>query len=82
MIDKTPPMKPIWFFVGLILLVMGGVILLSGLYGLFFRPLGPAKVLGSLHPDVWWGGFMVVCGLFFLLVRRREPVSRRQSPAE
>ncbi len=82
MTDKTPPMKPIWFFVGLILLAMGGVILLAGLYGLFFRPLGPAKVLSRLHPDIWWGGFMIVCGLLFLLFRRREPVSRPKSPAE
>jgi len=96
MADETSQMKPIWHFVGLILLVMGGVILLTGLYIFFVRPIGPvmvellrnpglwlgfklsvivgpprATVLASLHPDIWWGGFMVVCGLLFILLRKR-----------
>ena len=33
-----PQMKPIWYFVGLILLVMGTLILLSGIYHLISPP--------------------------------------------
>ncbi len=70
----TPKMRPIWFFVGLILIVMGAVVLAAGLYGLLVRPLGPPKVLASLHPDLWWGGFMVVVGAVFLVFNRRARV--------
>jgi hypothetical protein len=72
MADATPKMKPIWYFVGLILMVMGGVILLTGLYSLFVRPLGPPKVLGSLHPDIWWGAVMTLAGVVFFLVGRKS----------
>ena len=70
----TPKMKPIWFFVGLILLVMGVVVLAAGLYSLFVRPLGPPKILASLHPDLWWGGLMVAAGAVFLIFNRRARV--------
>jgi hypothetical protein len=76
MADADPRMKPIWYFVGLILLVMGGIIFLAGLYGLLVRPLGPPKVLGSLHPDIWWGGFMVLAGAFFFLAGRKSKAGR------
>ncbi|OGD29576.1 MAG: hypothetical protein A2Y56_11905 [Candidatus Aminicenantes bacterium RBG_13_63_10] len=67
-------MKPIWYFVGLILLVMGAIILAAGLWGLFVRPLGPPKVLASLHAELWWGGFMILAGAAFLALNRRVRV--------
>ncbi len=59
-------MKPVWFFVGLILLIMGGIILLSGVYGLV-RGFRYATVLSHLRPDIWWGAIMAAAGanLFF-----------------
>lgn len=67
-------MKPIWHFVGLILTVMGGVILAAGLWGLWVKPLGTPKVLSSLHPELWWGGFMILAGAAFLVFNRRSRV--------
>lgn len=58
-------MKPIWHFVGLILLSMGGIIILSGIWYLF-KPSHSTTVLQELHPDLWWGTIMVLVGLFFL----------------
>ena len=52
-------MKPIWFFVGLILLIMGGIIVLTGIY-FMINPSADKKVLSSLHPDLWWGAIMVI----------------------
>jgi hypothetical protein len=72
MASDAPQMKPIWFFVGLILLTMGLVILLAGLYGLWVRPLGPPKVLSALHPDIWWGGLMALAGTVFILIGRKS----------
>ena len=73
MADNVKKMKPIWFFVGLILLVMGAVILATGVYDLV-RHVESNKVLSHLHPAVWWGGLMTLFGLFFVLLNRRASV--------
>ncbi len=66
-------MKPIWYFVGILLLVIGTIILLTGLYTLLYPP-SEEKVLAYLHPDIWWGAVMVVGGLVFLLANRKKTV--------
>ena len=66
-------MKPIWFFVGLILIVMGGIIFLNGIYLLYNPPVKPT-VLSSIHPDIWWGGLMVLFGGFMFLITRKQTV--------
>jgi len=72
--DDTPKkMKPIWFFVGLVLLVMGSVIAATGIYDLL-AGVESKTVLARLHPGVWWGGLMVVAGLVFVLVNRHATV--------
>ncbi len=73
MAEESKKMKPIWYFVGLILLVMGGIILLAGLYGLFFETKEGA-ILARLHPNIWWGGFMLLIGLVFLVINRKATV--------
>ena len=50
---------PVWFFVGLLLLVYGVLILASGVAEWKDRP---PTVLANLHAPVWWGGLMVVLG--------------------
>ena len=50
---------PVWFFVGLILLIYGVIILATGLYE-FSHP--PATVLSHLHPAVWWGALLSIVG--------------------
>jgi hypothetical protein len=66
-------MKPIWYFVGLILLIMGGVIFVAGIYGLLFQTR-EINVFSRLHPNVWWGGFMVIIGLIFLVANKNATV--------
>ncbi len=73
MTESVKKMRPIWFFVGLILLVMGAVILASGVYDLV-RHVESNKVLSRLHPAVWWGGLMTLFGLLFVLLNRRASV--------
>jgi hypothetical protein len=62
-------MKSIWYFVGLLLTTMGAVISASGLYSLF-NPPAETKIFSRMHPDLWWGLFMVACGLLFLFLNR------------
>lgn len=66
-------MKPIWYFVGLLLLSMGVIITLSGVYQILNPPAQPT-VLANLHPSLWWGGVMTLSGLMFLLTNRNKTV--------
>jgi hypothetical protein len=68
---ETPKMKPIWYFVGLMLLVMGGLVLLAGLIELV-SPSARQTVLAETHPGIWWGAVMVAGGLIFYLKNRKQ----------
>ena len=66
-------MKPIWYFVGLILSVMGGLIVFSGIYQLI-NPPSVKTVLAGTHPVIWWGGIMIIFGGFMYLKNRKLEV--------
>jgi divalent metal cation (Fe/Co/Zn/Cd) transporter len=59
-------MKPIWYFVGLLLLAFGILIFITGIYFLITPPSHPT-VLGETHPSVWWGAIMIIAGGIFLI---------------
>lgn len=54
----------IWFFIGVLLTTYGAIIFGYGLYELATGHLANV-VLASLHAPVWWGGGMLVLGLFY-----------------
>ncbi len=62
---KDHQIIPVWFFVGVILLIYGVVIFSAGLYG-FSHP--PSTVLAKLHPALWWGALLVVIGGIYVYV--------------
>jgi hypothetical protein len=64
-------MKSIWYFTGLLLTMLGIIISSSAVYSLLHPP-AEQKVLANLHPDLWWGIFMLVFGLSFALFNRRK----------
>lgn len=66
-------MRTIWYFVGLILLVMGVIIIASGIYLIFYPP-EHRTVFGEYHPDIWWGLIMSVVGLIYLISSRGRRV--------
>jgi len=55
---------PIWFFIGVLLLIYGSMILGYGIYqwstGIY--PVGVE--LTNLHTPVWWGGILGCWGCF------------------
>jgi len=57
-------MKSIWYFVGIIVSLIGGILLLTGLYYLINPPL-ETKILSDLHPNIWWGSIMLIIGSIF-----------------
>jgi len=64
-------MKSIWYFVGLLLTIMGAIITSSALYSLICPPEHP-KIFSHLHPDLWWGFIMLIFGLLFAIFNRRN----------
>jgi len=54
----------IWFFTGLCLGVVGALIFATGIYEIMSPPANKV-VLHDLHANVWWGGVLLVSGLFF-----------------
>ncbi|HTJ88439.1 MAG TPA: hypothetical protein VL349_14315 [Terriglobales bacterium] len=58
---------PVWFFVGVLLLVYGVMILISGLAE-WSHP--PDTVLAELHAPVWWGGILTVLGATYCAMFR------------
>lgn len=58
---------PVWFFVGLLLLIYGVLILMSGLAE---WPHPSPTVLANLHAPVWWGGLMVILGGAYVILFR------------
>jgi uncharacterized membrane protein HdeD (DUF308 family) len=66
-------MKPIWYFVGLILSVMGLVLIIAGLYNLF-SSAEPKTVLPHLHADIWWGVIMLIVGLIYIIKNRKVKI--------
>jgi divalent metal cation (Fe/Co/Zn/Cd) transporter len=66
MTETQKKMKSIWFFVGLILLAMGGLVFLSSLYSLIFH-VRHQTALAYLYPGIWWGAIMVLAGFVFFL---------------
>lgn len=58
---------PIWYFIGLLLLVYGVIILGAGIYQLSHPP---DTVLSELHVAIWWGALMLVIGVVYVYIHR------------
>ncbi len=54
-------MKPIWYFVGLILVITGVIIVGAGIYNII-NPPEVKKVLADTRPELWWGTLMIIVG--------------------
>jgi len=55
---------PIWFFIGVSLLVNGALIVGAGLWEVFHPPVNPV-VLFHLHANVWWGAALLISGVIY-----------------
>ncbi len=51
----------IWFFIGVLLLVYGVLILGAGIWDLFYPSRTPVA-MSHLHAGIWWGALLVVIG--------------------
>jgi hypothetical protein len=62
----------IWFFVGIMTLAYGLVLLPYGAYE-WFGSHEADTVLNNLHPTFWWGLIIFLFGLFYTLKYRPRP---------
>ena len=74
MSEQPQGMKPIWYFVGLLMLVIGLLIFGSGIYYYFYPSLS-ATVLQEVHPNIWWGGIMTIFGFIMLWLNKDARVA-------
>jgi len=67
----------IWFFIGGCLMVIGALILGTGVMELVHPPaLDQRVVLYELHAPIWWGGLLFVLGVSYCLHFRPGRVRR------
>jgi hypothetical protein len=57
-------MLSIWFFIGLLLLAYGILILGAGIYDFMSPPQHPL-ILAELHAGIWWGVLLIAMGLLY-----------------
>jgi hypothetical protein len=57
-------MLSIWFFIGILLLAYGALILGAGLYEFVSPPEHPVT-LSNLHAGVWWGVLLLIIGTIY-----------------
>ncbi len=67
MTEEKHHIIPVWFFVGLLLLIYGVLIFVSGLAELSHPP---DTVLAELHAPVWWGALLIVLGGVYCMMFR------------
>lgn len=60
-------MIPVWFFVGVLLLIYGILILIQGIAE-WSSP--PDTVLSNLHPTFWWSFILIILGGIFCAKHR------------
>jgi len=63
-------MYSIWYFIGLLILVYGILILGAGIVDLMSPPAQPL-VLAQLHMSIWWGALMIILGGVYARVFRK-----------
>lgn len=62
----------IWFFIGLLILIYGVLILGAGIAE-WSSP--PPVVMANLHVGIWWGGLLVLLGasyVYFFRPRKNQ----------
>ena len=73
MANKKEGLKTIWYFVGIVLTLMGALVMLAAIIDVF-SPVPVKTVLANLHPGLWWGGLMILTGVIYLLKNKGKVV--------
>ncbi len=66
-------MRSIWYFVGLLLSVIGLIEIAAGISDLVIPSAGLAR-LANLHANLWWGIIILIAGVVYILKNRNSYV--------
>jgi hypothetical protein len=58
---------PIWFFIGVLLVIYAAMIVSYGCYELASGVYPPGVQLTELHTPIWWGGLLGAVGAFYVV---------------
>jgi hypothetical protein len=58
---------PIWFFIGVLLLIYGCMIFGYGMFELATGSYPPLVELTNLHTPIWWGGLLALVGVLYVV---------------
>ena len=73
MSENKGDLKTIWYMVGIVLTIMGGLVLLAGIIDVFSSTAATTE-LADIYPGIWWGAIMVITGLIFLFSNKGKVV--------
>jgi hypothetical protein len=66
----------IWFFIGVLLVAYGTLICGYGIYEWISSSYPAGVQMTYLHTPVWWGGLLLLIGLFYAIKFRPSRSSR------
>jgi len=66
--ENTKQMIPVWFWVGIMMLIYGILVTGAGIYYLINPPQSYAAKW--TNPNLWWGIIMLVVGVIFMFLVR------------
>jgi hypothetical protein len=69
---------PIWFFIGVLLMVYGIMIFAAGIFEWATASYPAGVELNRLHAPTWWGGLLMLLGIFYTLKFRPARTSSRK----
>ena len=74
-------MRPIWFFVGWLLTIIGSIVLIAGIVN-FFTILPNTTVVARLHPNLWWGAILAIVGIAYIIKNKDIRLETEQNTFE
>lgn len=73
-IDQSKGMRPIWYFVGELLILVSLLVEVASIWQLFHPPAVKPK-LWEIHAGIWWGGVIFLGGLILFLTNRHKRIT-------
>ncbi len=71
--EERAKMRPIWYWVGWLLVVMGAIVFGAGIWDALLPPVNQV-VLHHLHVGIWWGGIVTVFGWCMMWLNKDKMV--------
>jgi hypothetical protein len=66
--------RSIWYFVGLIMTIIGLIEISAGIYDLYFPTANDIK-LANLHANIWWGIMILIAGLVYIVKNKNKYIN-------